>query len=129
MLKKYIDDNPEIWDIVDKCMGVAQGRGVHAAGVVIACDPVHYFTPVMRSKDGQIVTEYTMKYAEQAACTKLDFLGLVGIAIVGAALQSIKEHTGETIEWVEFPHDDRVYTEIIQKDKVAVIFLSAKVSI
>lgn len=122
MLLKYIADNPDIWEMAERCMGVAQGRGVHAGGVVIAGEPVHHWTPVEHSVDREIVTSYTMGYVEKATGIKFDFLGLVALEIIGHVLRIIKETTGKDIAWEEFPHDDSVYRDIIQKDKVAGIF-------
>jgi DNA polymerase-3 subunit alpha len=121
-LLKYIEDNPDIWEMAKKCMGVAQGRGVHAGGVVIANDPVHHWMPVEHSVDREIVTSYTMGYVEKSTGIKFDFLGLVALEIIGHVLRIIKETTGKDIPWEEFPHDPNVYREIIQKDKVAGIF-------
>ena len=121
-LKKYIADNPDIWEKTEKCMGVASGRGVHAAGVVIAPVSVHHWLPVVSSKDREIVTDYTMKEVEAARGVKFDFLGLKALEIVSHAMDFVKESTGVVLEWGEFPHDDRVYTMIIQKNLVAGIF-------
>lgn len=122
LLRTYAEENPEIWAAVKKCMGIAQSRGVHAAGVVIAQEPLHHWLPLIKTKDGDFATDYTMKPVEWACAVKMDFLGLNALAITSAAMNFVKETTGVKLEWDEFPHDDRVYTEIIQKDKVAGVF-------
>jgi DNA polymerase-3 subunit alpha len=121
-LKQYIKDNPDIWEIAQKCMGVVFARGVHAGGVVIASEPIHSFLPMYHSKDREFVTDYTMGAVEKQRGIKFDILGLKALEVCGEVLKLIKERHGVEIEWNEFPHDDRVYTEVIQKDKVSGIF-------
>jgi DNA polymerase-3 subunit alpha len=121
-LKKYIVDNPDIWEMAQKCLGVAFTRGVHAGGVVIAKEPIHTFQPVYHSKDRVFVTDYCMGPVEKQRGIKFDILGLKALEICSKILTLIEERTGVKIEWDEFPHDDNVYTEIIQKNKVSGIF-------
>jgi len=40
--------------------GTNKTYGVHAAGVVIASDPLDELVPLQRNNEGQIITQYSM---------------------------------------------------------------------
>ena len=41
--------------------GTNKTFGVHAAGVVIAADPLDELVPLQRNNDGQVITQYFME--------------------------------------------------------------------
>jgi len=120
-LREYSKSNPEIWDTVLKCIGVAKGRGVHAGGVVITPGPIQGFFPMINSNKGLSVA-YEMKALEAVGGIKYDFLGVSTLKAIGIAFKSIKEHTGKQLLWEEPPHQKEVYNEIIGKGRLAGIF-------
>ncbi len=65
----------ELVDTARKLEGLVRGAGVHAAGVVIAPQPLTELVPVSRSKNDEIVTAYDMKAVEKMGLLKMDFLG------------------------------------------------------
>lgn len=117
----YKDKNPDLWAIVLKCIGLTKTRGVHAGGVIIAPSPVHDYVPIILTDHGP-VTAYNMKGSEYAGLVKYDILGVSTLKAMEISLRSIKQVENVDIEWEEFPHDPKVYEEIIHKDKLAGIF-------
>ena len=59
-----------------------RGAGVHAAGVVIAPQPLTELVPVTRTKNEEIVTAYDMKAVEKMGLLKMDFLGLTTLTVI-----------------------------------------------
>ena len=59
---KYINDNKvKKWvDLALRIEGTNKTYGVHAAGVVIASDPLDELVPLQRNNEGQIITQYSM---------------------------------------------------------------------
>ena len=58
--EKYVAD-PVVKRWVDMAMrieGTNKTFGVHAAGVVIAADPLDELVPLQRNNDGQVITQY-----------------------------------------------------------------------
>ena len=109
-----VASNPDIaqWiELAKKMEGIACNVGVHAAGVVIAKDPLLDVVPIQRTKDGQIVSQLTMGDLEKLGLLKMDFLGLRNLTIIHNALNHIERHTGERIDIDHVPLDDpKVYT-------------------
>ena len=57
--------------------GTNKTYGVHAAGVVIASDPLDMLVPLQKNNEGQIITQYSMDDIESLGLLKMDFLGPV----------------------------------------------------
>src|SRR5690606_28876583 len=57
--------------------GLYRHASTHAAGVVIGDRPLHQLVPLYRDPRSDMpVTQFNMKYVEQAGLVKFDFLGL-----------------------------------------------------
>src|SRR5246500_2547620 len=88
-LQEAYEKEPQVKELVDtarKLEGLVRGAGVHAAGVVIAPQPLTELVPVCRSKNDEIVTAYDMKAVEKMGLLKMDFLGLTTLTVIDAAL-------------------------------------------
>lgn len=83
-LQKMISEDPEVKDLITNALkieGMPRHTSTHAAGVVITADPVDSYVP-LSSKDGTIVTQYTMTQLEQLGLLKMDFLGLRTLTVI-----------------------------------------------
>ncbi len=96
--------------------GLVRGAGVHAAGVVIAPQPLTELVPVTRTKDEAIVTAYDMKAVEKMGLLKMDFLGLTTLTVIDDCLKLIKQNRGETVDMATVPLDDaKTYEQVFHK--------------
>lgn len=121
-LRKWATDNPKMWETVLKCIGICKTRGVHPGGIVLSPDEIQKYVPLIQTKQG-FATAYSMKPIETIGLVKYDFLGVKTLKAQGISIKSINEHHPEAkLEWGEFAHDPRVYTEIIKRDLLAGIF-------
>src|SRR3989339_626955 len=109
-LKKLYQHNAEVkrlLDLAQKVEGCARHTSVHAAGVVIAPEPLTVFTPVQHEVGGgRITTQYEMKSVETAGVLKYDFLGIRNLSILGKAVEFVEKTTGEKIDIYSLPLDD-----------------------
>ena len=113
-LKAFSLDNPEIWEMINRCMGITRQRGVHAGGVVITPGPVQSFMPVILTSKGEdYATAYDMHGVEYTGGVKYDMLGIKTLDATGISLRSIKKELGITIPWKEFEEDPEVAEHII----------------
>ncbi len=114
-LKKLIEDDPNVRRMIDLAMkveGCARHCSVHAAGVVIAPEPLTEFVPLQREPGGDnIITQYDMHAVEDAGTLKMDFLGIRNLSILGEAVRIIKETTGAVIDLERIPLDDKLTFE------------------
>lgn len=94
-------------DIALKLEGLYRHASTHAAGLVIGDRPLHELVPLYRDPRSDMpVTQFNMKYVEQAGLVKFDFLGLKTLTVVQKAVQFIKETKGEEHEILKIPLDD-----------------------
>ena len=76
---------------------------MHAAGVVIAPQPLTELVPLVRSKNEEIVTAYDMKAVEKMGLLKMDFLGLTTLTVIDDCLKLIKRNRGEIVDMEDDP--------------------------
>ncbi len=102
-------EDPKIRELIDTALrleGLVRGAGVHAAGVVIAPQPLTELVPVTRTKDEAVVTSYDMKAVEKMGLLKMDFLGLTTLTVIDDCLKLIKSNRGEDVDMALVPLDD-----------------------
>lgn len=91
-----------------KIEGLFRSQGMHAAGVIIAGQPLDTLVPVGWDNDTAIpVCQFNMKYAEDSGLVKFDFLGLKTLSVIRQTLENIKDTTGKTIDLGTLPLDDK----------------------
>lgn len=74
--------------------GLARHAGVHAAGVVMANQPLSDVVPLSVNRQGDretVVTQWDGPTCERAGLLKMDFLGLRTLSIIEGARQRIKD--------------------------------------
>jgi DNA polymerase-3 subunit alpha len=78
-LKQMYDSSPQIKEVIDlalKLEGMNRNAGCHAAGVIIADQPLDTVVPLYTDKDDNILTQFEGPIAEKCGLLKMDFLGL-----------------------------------------------------
>lgn len=128
-LKKLYDNDPEIRHILDiskKLEGTMRHVSVHAAGVVIAPKPLTEYVPIqLDPKDGdKRITQYDMYTVGEdgVGLTKLDFLGIRNLAILGDAVSLVKKHRGIEINIEKIPFNDKKTFEMLAKGETEGLF-------
>ncbi|GAG49404.1 unnamed protein product, partial [marine sediment metagenome] len=96
-------------DTAKQLEGVARHASTHAAGLVIAPEPLVNFLPLQRpahslaagrESDGTPIptTQYAMEAVADIGLLKMDFLGLANLTILGKAVDIIRETRGVDID-------------------------------
>ncbi len=113
--KRYEDEeHPLVKRIIDigrRLEGVARNAGVHAAGIVVADQPLTDFLPLYRA-DGQeaLVTQFDGPTVEKVGLLKMDFLGLRTLTTLERARQLAEHSSSESIDLEHLDLTDaRVY--------------------
>jgi DNA polymerase-3 subunit alpha len=119
-------EDPKIRELIDTAMrleGLVRGAGVHAAGVVIAPQPLTELVPVTRTKDEAIVTSYDMKSIEKMGLLKMDFLGLTTLTVIDDALKLIKSTKGIAVDLGTIALDDaKTYEQVFHRALTSGVF-------
>ena len=124
-LKKLYDSDPTVKKLVDMAKaieGLKNNTGMHAAGVIISKMPLSDVVPVEPSKEGIIVTEYTMIEDEHIGLLKMDFLGLRNLTIIHNALKMIEKKTGEWLAINDIPLGDELTFDLLQRGDTDGVF-------
>ncbi len=120
------ESDPKIREVIDAALrleGLVRGAGVHAAGVVIAPQPLTELVPVTRTKDEAVVTAYDMKAVEKMGLLKMDFLGLTTLTVIDDCLKLILSNRGETVDLATIALDDhKTYEQVFHRALTSGVF-------
>ena len=142
-IDKAMDSNPtlvelyesdaearEVIDISKRLEGTLRHASTHAAGVVIARNPVDEYVPLYKHQDS-ITTQFTMTTLEELGLLKMDFLGLRTLTVIRDALDLIelnRDIKGYT-EYIDFSKmeydDDEVFETLSQGNTLGVFQLES----
>jgi DNA polymerase-3 subunit alpha len=134
-LKQAIADEPKLQSAADeepvvarllaiaqKLEGLHRHASTHAAGVVIGDRPLEELVPLYRDpKTGMRVTQYNMKWVEQAGLVKFDFLGLKTLTVLRTAVDLIAKR-GIAVDLSAVPLDDVKTYESLCRGEVVGVF-------
>ncbi|MGH7907673.1 MAG: DNA polymerase III subunit alpha, partial [Candidatus Binataceae bacterium] len=81
------DSHPELFEFAFKLEGLLRHASRHAAGVVIADEPLENLAPLyvdkeQRAADSMAITQYSMKGVEEIGLIKFDFLALKNLTLI-----------------------------------------------
>ena len=109
----FRDKYPEVMQYASLLRGKIRGVGMHAAGVVVANQPISNYVPIETRKDpddsvsGRIpVVGYDMDQAADIGLIKLDALGLKSLSVIKDTLDTIRAREGVEINLKTLPLDD-----------------------
>lgn len=122
--REYVADYPAARRILATARafeGVTAGDGIHAAGVVIADEPLNNLLPMRWQKTKSSDVEMPIVLWDGVDCDsfgllKLDALGLVNLDYVSACLDNIKLTHGVDLDpYLHIPHPDTKGDEKVDK--------------
>jgi DNA polymerase-3 subunit alpha len=126
-LKEYAaGPGKELIQLALKLEGLTRHSSTHAAGVVIGDQPLMDLVPLMRDKDENEVTQYSMKYVEKVGLVKFDFLGLKTLTVIHTALDIIERERGLRLVLEELPlQDSATYKTLCSGNTIGVFQLES----
>jgi DNA polymerase-3 subunit alpha len=133
-LQQALDGEPRLQDMradetVDRLMetalvleGLYRNASTHAAGVVIGRKPLIDTVALYRDpRSDMLVTQYSMKYVENASLVKFDFLGLKTLTVLQRAVEILAQQ-GITIDLATLPLDDKKSYDMLARGDSAGVF-------
>jgi len=122
-LYKQDPELKKLLDLAQKIEGNARHASVHAAGVVIAPQPLTLYTPLQKETSGdKVITQYDMYSIEDIGLPKFDFLGIRNLSILQNAVEIIKENKGVEIDLDKIRWDDKKAYEMISRGQTMGLF-------
>lgn len=129
--RTYINKDEEakkLFSVAHSLEGNSRHTGVHAAGIVIAPEPLEQIVPLATVTSGDkslgriLVTQFDMSTVAEVGLVKMDFLGLRNLTVISNALKNIEIRTGKKINPETLPLDDRKTYALLQKGNVKGVF-------
>ena len=123
-LRRLYEEDDMVKKIVDmaiKLEGVPRNISMHAAGVLIAPDPVYDHVPMAKSGN-DVITQFDMLELEHLGLLKMDFLGLITLTDIHKALKYIKENHGVEIDFAKMDYNDPKVFELISSGNTDSVF-------
>ena len=102
--------------------GLYRHASTHAAGVVIGDRPLNKLLALYRDPRSDMpVTQFNMKYVEDAGLVKFDFLGLKTLTVIDRAVQLVNQR-GTPLEVLTMPLDDQKSFEMLTRGETVGVF-------
>ena len=122
-LKGLYDSDPKVTELIDtalKVEGMPRHSSVHAAGVVIAPQPITEFVPVAKPDDS-VVTQFTMTTLEELGLLKMDFLGLRNLTAISDCEKEVRKRIPD-FDISKVPDDDPAVFDMLAKGQAQGVF-------
>src|SRR3989338_387865 len=124
------EETKNLLDLARKHEGVSRHASVHAAGIVIADQPLTSYTPLQKETKGEkIITQYDMYCLDLNAADgkavgllKMDLLGLRNLTILENSIKFVKETQGIEVDLLKIPLDEKKVYELITSGETTGIF-------
>jgi DNA polymerase-3 subunit alpha len=108
--------------IARKLEGLYRHASTHAAGIVIGDRPLDRLVPLYRDpRSGMKVSQFNMKWVEQAGLVKFDFLGLKTLTVLDIAVRLIRRR-GIDLDLSRIPLDDAKTFEMLARGETVAVF-------
>src|SRR5215210_4364161 len=110
------------FDIAQRLEGLHRHASTHAAGIVIGDRPLSELVPMYRDPKSNLpVTQFNMKWVEQAGLVKFDFLGLKTLTVLDVAVKLLKQRQVE-VDLATLPLDDAASYQMLARGDVVGVF-------
>lgn len=120
---KKDDTSTRLIEIALELEGLYRHASTHAAGVVIGDRPLQELVPLYRDPRSDMpVTQFNMKYVEQAGLVKFDFLGLKTMTVVQKTVEMMMANEGVEIDLLTLPMDDAPSYELMARGDTVGVF-------
>lgn len=104
-IEKFKDEHPEVWNHAIKLEGVMRSFGQHAAGIIVAGEPL-IERAVVETRAESPVVNWDKRVVEDWGLIKMDLLGLSTLDTLAIAAEYIKERHGIEVNYTAIPLDD-----------------------
>jgi DNA polymerase-3 subunit alpha len=125
-LRQIYNSDPRYRDLIDmarRLEGITRNVGTHAAGVVIAPEPLEWYVPLQRGTIDKTstITQYEMTAIQELGLLKMDFLGLRNLDIIESCIRNVEATRGVRIDIEALPDDDaRTFEMLCRADTLGI---------
>lgn len=120
-VQRYAIAHPKEFQISKQLEGAMRSLGRHAAGVVVAGEPL-VNRAVVETRNGEITVNWDKRVVEDFGLIKLDILGLSTLDTLALVAEKVKKNHGKEIDWTSIDLDDEKVLEQFAKGETKGIF-------
>ena len=129
-LQSSYDNDETVRELVDRSRdleGIVRNVGTHAAGVLIADEPLTETVPLQRPVKGDesspvLMTQFSMDPVAHLGLLKMDFLGLTSLTILDQVVKLVRKSRGVEIDLQTLPLDDAKTYELLSSGNTTDVF-------
>lgn len=122
-IAKFKAGHPVIWKHATKLEGCMKNLGQHAAGVIVAGEPIANRAVLLnRDEDALPCVSWDKRVVEDWGLIKMDILGLSTLDILNLAQTYIKERHGKKINFLRIPLDEPDVMEAFGRGETVGVF-------
>jgi len=115
-------DVKRLFAIARRLEGLLRNASTHAAGVVIAPEPLEQFVPLFRLAEGQFVTQFDMHDVAAVGLLKMDFLGLRNLTLLDDVTRLVEGRLGVELNLDSVRLDDPATYELVRSGETCGVF-------
>lgn len=104
-IEAFKNKHVDVWNHATGLEGVMRSLGKHAAGIIVADEPIGN-RAVVETRSGTAVVNWDRNSVESWGLVKMDILGLSTLDTLGIAISYIKENHGIDLKLLDLPIDD-----------------------
>jgi len=123
--KQAYDTEEVTRELIDTALileDLTRNASVHAAGVVIADQPLVNLLPLKADEDGAIVTQYAMGPVGDLGLLKMDLLGLKTLTVIRNTCEMVKRTQGIEVPIDTLPLDDKKTYDLLNRAETLGVF-------
>ncbi len=112
-----LEDEPykSVIEAAQKIEGIPRHISIHCGGLIVSPEPITNLIPLQKTPKGFAVTQYDMYPVEDMGLLKIDLLAQRGLAVEVDAVQAVKDHYGEELDFsVIDPVEDKKTRELVR---------------
>lgn len=121
-LRDKKDKIAHLLSVAQKLEGQIRHPSIHAAGIVIAPQPMVEFMPLYQSAKGEITTQFPMQDIETIGLLKMDLLGLRNLTVIQDTIELIQKDLGEKVDLDNISLDDEKTFEVFKSGNTDGVF-------
>ena len=124
-LRAKVEESADIQRVVEtatKLEGTCRNAGCHAAGLVIADQPLDGLVPLYEDREGTVMTQFEGPIVEKCGLLKMDFLGLRTLSVLTLACELVKKTSGKAIDIEAIDYGDQKVLALFRRGQTRGVF-------
>lgn len=119
----FSEKYPNVYQTALEVENMPKTASVHACGLILSPTTLVNSLPLMKGKNGEIVSQYEGPELESIGFIKFDLLGLKNLSIIEGARKLVEERHGSVVDVTTYPFfDDEKVMQLIKKGDTDGVF-------